>query len=123
MGSRLEYIGRRTYTNECFYFCGELATTSYYYATDMSEKELIKYFGKLSYLGATEPEFDSEGGNRFVEMNFRDNSGTFVSVEYHNGSKKGIEIEGLRSSSKNNFIIVLGDRKDAGLKIFQQALK
>jgi hypothetical protein len=123
MGPKLEYVGKQTLASECFFFCRSQETTDYYYATDMTEKEIIEYFGKLKYLSSSEFIPGSEGTNRSIRIGLKDGSENYVGLDYFYDQKMVAEIVGLRSSSRKFLIAVYGDREDKDLRIFQNALR
>lgn len=92
LGDKLEYIGKKDYG--CWLFCDSNPASTYYYATDMTIEEVIKYFQKTSI----EREPSAINGETYFAL--KTPSGETVYLYYYEDGGSLTEQEKLSSTNK-----------------------
>lgn len=100
LGSRLQFTSTSTSTGCILFFCDSPATTTYYYATSLSEDEVKDYFAnngfrfvKTSAQDSTDLELSREA------LVFENQGGKTLIVDYYSDPRK-LQKEGVNTSQK-----------------------
>lgn len=103
LGSRLEYVGKSDYG--CYFLCGVLPSSVYYFATDLNQSGLKNYFTKAAYV-----EHPNSGGGFSSTYQFEDlffkpfGSDEEFLINFYDDTQAVIESNHLKQTNKQ-FII------------------
>jgi len=77
LGDKLEYVGKNSYG--CLVFCDSNPYSNYYYATNMSPTEALKYFERATLVQGPRTE------NEQTDFTVRTPTGETIYINYYDG--------------------------------------
>ncbi|MDB5186901.1 MAG: hypothetical protein JWM07_373 [Candidatus Saccharibacteria bacterium] len=106
LGEKLEYIGKKDtgcYIN--LVICDSNPSTTYYYATDLNQDQLVTYFHKASHLETQDSAVTSSSGYTYDYITFRaPDTNSIIDISYYNDANLIVRDMRLESTSKKHVI-------------------
>jgi len=112
LGDGLEYIGKVDYG--CWLICDSSPSSVYYYATDMSSSEIVRYFDKATVVQNNSPD----SFHAYTSLWLRYNGESFDIYHYENKNDVSRKLK-LRDSTKAHVINIEESAYDLAKKSLQ----